>query len=148
LLDYSFTGAGEWLVDDSSSSVELSEVDVGRVKQIPIEAILLHAIPDRIVEARVLAGERRLAEAESWAGRYGWDQRRHQVGGIPGLVHRIMPNPECGFCGRTMPFLAVVVVEITNGFESKEHELQLLYFLCRYCANVAARADLPSGDYS
>ena len=68
-LDYCFTSAGELLVSERNERAAEGGAPTDRMEPPPEEKILLHAIPDRIVEARLLASEGRLVEAQDWAGR-------------------------------------------------------------------------------
>lgn len=145
---YSFTSAGEILVNAHSSEVKLRMDHGGRIKQTKLQTVLLHAIPERIAEVRSLAGEGRLAEAEEWVADYDWDGPQNQVGGRPQLRDCLMQSPKCELCGRVAPFLSSVLVDVQLGFESEQHELQLLYFLCRGCMNISVLPDLPERDYS
>lgn len=147
-LHYTITSAGEFLHSTRSPDTEV-EMDSHLSIVLPEpQQILLHAIPDRIAETRELAGEGRLLEAADWARKFDWHQPRNQVGGFPVLVNRRLNAPHCSLCESRMPFLASVVVDIRSPIEPDIHVLQMLFFLCRGCSNVASIPDTGADLYS
>jgi len=101
----------------------------------------LHAIPDRITQARELAAERRLEEAGNWAGDYDWKSLTHQVGGSL-IAGRAVPSaPACPLCNERLPFFACVAVG--NGREEAA-PLAVCFFVCRACQSVVAKTAGPT----
>ncbi len=101
--------------------------------------VALHAVPDRIAEARTLAAEGRLDEAGMWASDYNWRTPTNQVGGQPAIGSGQMPSSACPFCGMAPPFLASLVctAEVSGG-EAGLAPIQVLFFVCRDCPAVIA----------
>ncbi|HAV65625.1 MAG TPA: hypothetical protein DCY13_25025 [Verrucomicrobiales bacterium] len=147
-VQYSFTSAGEPVVAELEHTVAAAAEGEGIIEIPDTHPVLLHAVPDRIAETRQLVNEGRLEEAADWAGKFDWEQPQNQIGGTPLLMNRHVGAPACCLCGQTMPFLASVVVGVRVMGEPDPLQLQLLYFLCRRCANVALVADIPVEDYS
>ena len=99
--------------------------------------IALHAVPDRIVEARTLAVEGRLDEAGLWARGFDWQTPTHQIGGRPATPRNKIPAPTCPLCGKAPPFFASVVCGIVRraGLDQPD-QIQTLFFVCRECPVV------------
>lgn len=99
--------------------------------------VALHAVPDRIVEARTLAVEGRLDEAGLWARGFDWQTPTHQIGGRPATPRNRIPAPTCPLCGKAPPFLASVVCRIVRGASlDQPDQIQVLFFVCRECPVV------------
>lgn len=147
-LQYTVTSAGEVLLSELIHVPEMAG-DAHLTVVLPgPRQIMFHAIPDRIAETRELAGEGRLPEAADWARKFDWNHPQNQVGGNPVLINRQLTAPVCSLCDSKMPFLASIVVGVTSPLEPDTRTLQMLYFLCRGCSNVAVKPDLAVPDYS
>jgi hypothetical protein len=147
-LQYSLTSAGELLVSDADLDRDIGTDAHASIVLPAAQQILLHAIPDRIAETRELASEGRLLEAAEWARRFDWHQPQNQVGGLPVLMNFSRESPNCSMCGQKMPFLASIVVEVESPNDPEASILQMLYFLCRDCANVASVPDIAQSHHS
>ncbi len=147
-FQYSFTSAGECLLLGNNRNELLHHLPRTMMRTPAPQPFLLHAIPDRIVETRRLVREGRIEEVGEWAIRFDWGEPHNQVGGMPLLLSSQAANPACSLCGRPMPFLASVMVDIENELGEEQGFGQSLYFLCRSCACVAARSDFSAEDYS
>jgi hypothetical protein len=145
--NYTITSAGEVLMLPSTP-------DVPRINQFeptPPAAtlVMLHAIPDRIVETRRLALESRLSEAANWAERFDWHTPVNQVGGVPLGSNPGASLPVCSLCDQPMPYLASVVDQPPDDsglLGAAWH--QTLFHLCRNCIAVTALRDFPLGEVS
>ncbi len=103
--------------------------------------VALHAVPDRVVEARTLASEGRLDEAGIWVREFDWAIPSHQVGGRPLIRNGKFPSPICPLCNTAPPFLASVVCGIAGPTVREELEqAQVLFFFCQSCPVVLAIA--------
>lgn len=101
--------------------------------------IALHAVPDRIAEARTLAAEGRLDEAGLWASDYDWNTPTNQVGGRPAAAGGKLPSPACPLCGTNPPFLATIACDIASPVDTAApDQIQVFFFLCRECPAVIA----------
>ena len=63
-------------------------------------------------------------------------------------VLNVNSESKCELCGLASPFLASSLVDVQLAFESDQHELQLLFFLCRGCKSISLLPDLPEPNYS
>lgn len=101
--------------------------------------VRLHAVPDRIVEARTLAAEGRMSEAGAWVKEYDWQSPRSQVGGRPATIGGILPSPKCPLCGVAPPFVAAIACAVCDGARPTEvATAQVLFFLCIECPSATA----------
>lgn len=110
--------------------------------------VRLHAVPDRIVEARTLAAEGRLSEAGAWVEEFDWHSPRNQVGGRPAIVGGILPSPKCPLCGVAPPLVAAVACAVCDDTRSTEiSTAQVLFFLCIVCPSaIAIRLEAQLAD--
>ncbi len=101
--------------------------------------VALHAVPDRIAEARTLAAEGRLEEAGVRASDFDWQSPANQVGGRPAGSRGKIPSPTCPRCGTALPFLASVICGIIGpAIEGETGHVQVLFFVCRECPAIIA----------
>lgn len=143
-LRYTLAGDGEVIaIQGPPTSASLFAAELRPPEFCPVA---LHAVPDRIAEARTLAAEGRLDEAGIWAGDYDWRTPSNQVGGRPATARGKLPSPTCPLCGTTPPFLASIVCGTVGpaGDEGLD-PVQVLFFACRACPAVVAIAS-ESGE--
>ena len=132
------TSAGEFISLRTADDIAALP---GRKLQPPkYNPVALHAIPDRVAEARTLAGEGRLDEAGGWAKAFDWHVPAHQVGGQPALAGTAVPNVSCPLCSSPLPFFASIACETTPDIAAAETEAaQVLFFVCRSCFAVVSK---------
>lgn len=101
--------------------------------------VRLHAVPDRIVEARTLAAEGRLSEAGAWVKEFDWQSPGNQVGGRPATIGGILPSPKCPLCGKAPRFVATIACAVCDDPRPAEvATAQVLFFLCIECPSAIA----------
>lgn len=104
--------------------------------------VALHAIPDRVTQARALAAEGRLNEAAAWAGNFDWQTFTHQVGGGQIAGRRDLIAPSCPTCSRPLPFLACAAT--VAGCLPAGDSVAVCFFACRGCQAVVAVTTGPA----
>lgn len=136
-LQYTLVGDGEIIaIHGPSASSSLFAAELLAPEFCPVA---LHAIPDRIAEARTLAAEGRLDEAGIWASDYDWRTPTNQVGGRPANARNMLPSPACPLCGTPLPFLASIVCATAGPADVEGlDQVQILFFVCRDCPTVVA----------
>lgn len=144
---YTLTSRGELLVlgEVTEDKPNLTNWSPGKAwPPLPETPVVLHAIPERIAEARALVLQGRMAEAAGWVQRFDWQSPVHQVGGVPLVLGPGCGIPVCELCGGNMPFLASVVMVNAEATDDDPHPAQTLFFLCRSCPSILAVHDAPA----
>jgi hypothetical protein len=144
---YTLTSRGELLVlgEVAEGEPKLTNWSPGKAWPVlPETPVVLHAIPERIAEARTLVWQGRIAEAASWVQRFDWQSPVHQVGGVPLVLGPGCGIPVCELCGSKMPFLASVARANAEATDDAPGAAQTLFFLCRSCPSVLAVHDAPA----
>ena len=135
---YAVSSRGECLPARSPDAIQANSP----FRTPPPGPVSLHAIPERIQEARTLARERRLDEAGSWARRFDWHRPIHQVGGEPIPFDSLSAQPACDRCGGEMSYLASVVASEAPECEPLDQPTtQAIFFNCRPCRAILAQRD-------
>jgi hypothetical protein len=144
---YTLTSRGELLVLGEAAEGEpnLTNWSPGKAwPPLPETPVLLHAIPERVAEARMLVLQGRVAEAADWVQRFDWQSPVHQVGGVPLVLGPGCGIPVCELCGSNMPFLASVAMVNAETTDDEPGPTQTLFFLCRSCPSILAVHDAPA----
>lgn len=143
---YTFAPDGE--IAPITSGNALSSLEGAKLVPPASCPVRLHAVPDRIVEARTLASEGRLSEAGAWVKEFDWQSPRNQVGGRPAIVGDILSSPKCPLCGVAPPFVAAIACAVCDDARPAEiATAQVLFFLCIECPSATAiRLDSHRAD--
>lgn len=106
----------------------------------PRSAVVVHEIPERILNVRTLALEHRLDEAGDWVKKFDWQRPINQVGGTPVLPEGPPSSPACPLCSEQMPFFACVVCPgASQTADNDQTGEAVCFFLCRGCYAVIGR---------
>jgi hypothetical protein len=141
---YTLTSLGELLVlgEVAEGEPKLTNWTSGKAwPALPETPVVLHAIPERIAEARTLILQGRMAEAADWVQRFDWQSPVNQVGGVPLVLGPGCGIPVCKLCGSNMPFLACAALVSAEATDDEPGPAQTLFFLCRSCPSVLAVHD-------